>query len=100
VRQCWNTNGKRGTIASLAVFLRGRFVVMSLQDATRGMVEEWASESLLAAREAYQNPMTGARLKPGAKLGREYFEKSLPVVRERLYRAGVRLVNVLNECFE
>jgi hypothetical protein len=70
------------------------------QEAIRGTVEEWATESLLAAREAYQNPTTGMRMKPGAMLGDPYVEKNLPVVRERIYRAGVRLAKVLNECFE
>jgi hypothetical protein len=70
------------------------------EDAAKGSVEEWATESLLATREAYQNPQTGQRIKPGAKLGDAYQEKSLPVVRHRLYQAGVRLAKVLNECFE
>jgi hypothetical protein len=39
------------------------------------------------------------RSKPGAKLGEGYQEKSLPVVRRRLYLAGVRLADVLNEAF-
>jgi hypothetical protein len=69
-------------------------------DAEKGTVEEWATESLLAAREAYQNPATGQRIKPGAKLGDAYQEKSLPVVRHRLYQAGVRLAMVLNDCFD
>jgi len=65
----------------------------------RGAVEEWASESLLAARAAYVVPGTDARLKPGQKLSREYYDAHLPVVRRRLYQAGVRLAMVLNECF-
>ena len=68
-------------------------------NATAGTVEDWATESLLAAREAYQDPATGMRIKPGTKLGREYYEKSLPVAKERMYRAGVRLAKVLNEAF-
>jgi hypothetical protein len=32
----------------------------------KGTVEEWATESLLAAREAYKNPTSGMRMKPGA----------------------------------
>jgi hypothetical protein len=39
------------------------------------------------------------RIKPGAKLADAYLEKSLPVVRRRLYLAGVRLAGVLNEAF-
>jgi hypothetical protein len=67
--------------------------------AAKGTVEDWATESLLAARAAYNVPETGQRLKPGQKLGDRYFETNLPVVRKRLYRAGVRLAMVLNEAF-
>jgi hypothetical protein len=45
-------------------------------------------------------PQTGGRIKPGQKLGALYFDEQLPVVRHRLYQAGVRLAMVLNECFE
>jgi hypothetical protein len=69
------------------------------QKAQGGSVEEWATESLLAAREAYQDLVTGQRMKPGTKLGDAYQEKALPVAKERLYRAGVRLATVLNEVF-
>jgi hypothetical protein len=48
------------------------------QEAMKGTVEDWATESLLAAREAYQVPETGTRLKPGQKLGAEYFETHSP----------------------
>jgi hypothetical protein len=37
--------------------------------AMRGTVEDWATESLLAARAAYSVPETGQRIKPGQKLG-------------------------------
>jgi hypothetical protein len=68
--------------------------------ATKGTVEERATESLLAARQAYQVPETGMRLKPGQKLADAYVEANLPVVRRRLYRAGVRLARVLNEALQ
>jgi hypothetical protein len=38
-------------------------------EALNGAVEDWATESLLAARQAYQVPETGVRLKSGQKLG-------------------------------
>ncbi len=44
--------------------------------AAEGTVEDWATESLLAAREAYQDPTTKQRIKPGAKLGQAYLDKS------------------------
>ena len=65
----------------------------------KGTVEDWATESLLAARQAYQVPETGVRLKSGQKLGDVYQDKSLPVVRRRLSQAGLRLAMVLNEAF-
>jgi hypothetical protein len=65
----------------------------------RGTVEDWATESLLAAREAYQDPETGQRLKPGQKLAEAYQKANLPLVRTRLSQGGMRLAMVLNEVF-
>ncbi len=64
-----------------------------------GKVEDWATESLLAAREAYVDPLTGQRIKSGTKLGLDYHNKNIPVVKERMYLAGVRLATILNACF-
>jgi nuclease S1 len=66
-------------------------------NAQMGTVEDWATESLLAAREAYQDPTTGQRMKPGAKMGEAYQAQGLPVAKRRLYQAGARLAWVLNE---
>jgi hypothetical protein len=72
----------------------------ALAAAQKGSVEDWATESLLASREAYIDPKTGQRMKPGAKLDEVYQAKSLPVARGRLYRAGPRLAMVLDEAPE
>ena len=64
-----------------------------------GTPEDRATESLLAAREAYQDPQTGNRIKSGTKLGDAYQAKNLPVARQRLAQAGLRLAMVLNEEF-
>jgi hypothetical protein len=69
------------------------------QGAMKGTVEDWATESLLAARDAYAVPETGQRLKSGQKLSDAYLHTNLPVVRRRLYQAGVRLAMVLNKAF-
>jgi hypothetical protein len=53
----------------------------------------------MAARQAYQVPETGIRLKSGLKQSDAYLNSNLPVVRQRLYQAGVRLAMVLNEAF-
>jgi hypothetical protein len=68
-------------------------------EAMRGTVEDWATESLLLARAAYEVPETGKRIKPGQKLGQAYLAKHLPVVRKRMYQASIRLALVLNEAF-
>jgi nuclease S1 len=65
--------------------------------AMAGTFEDWATESILASREAYKDVATGLRMKSGAKLGDDYQAKSLPVAKERLYRASARLAMVLNE---
>jgi nuclease S1 len=67
--------------------------------AMKGTVEDWATESLLAARAAYRVPEIGKWLKPGEKLGDTSQEVNLPVMRLRLYQAGVRVALVLNEAF-
>jgi hypothetical protein len=67
--------------------------------AQAGTVEDWATESLLAARQAYQDPATGQRIKRGTKLGDACQEANLPVVRRRLYQASSRFAMVLNEAF-
>jgi hypothetical protein len=69
------------------------------EEAKKGTVEDWATESLVAARVAYQVPETKKRLKPGQKLGDVYLNANLPVARRRLYQAGVRLAKVLNDAF-
>jgi hypothetical protein len=64
-----------------------------------GTVDDWATESLLAAKEAYKDPVTGRKIKPGTKLGELYQAANLPVARRRLYQGGVRLAMVLNAVF-
>jgi hypothetical protein len=45
------------------------------------------TESLLSARDAYQDPATGQRIKPGAKLRDAYQAPDLPVAQRRLDQA-------------
>jgi hypothetical protein len=53
-------------------------------DAQAGTVEDWATESLFAARVAYRDPATCQPITPGQKLAGVYQEANLPVVRGRL----------------
>lgn len=61
-----------------------------------GSVEDWANESLEAARQAYAVPGSSDQLRSGARLGREYLDANLPLAMERLAKSGVRLSEVLN----
>jgi hypothetical protein len=65
----------------------------------KGTVEEWATESLEAARAAYIVPGTDKRITSGQRLSGEYLARHGPVVRTRLAQAGVRLAWVLNHAF-
>jgi hypothetical protein len=64
-----------------------------------GSVVDWAEESFAAARAAYRDPTTGRDLRPGAKLGDAYQKAGLPVARNRLAQAGVRLARLLDAAF-
>jgi hypothetical protein len=64
-----------------------------------GTVEDRATESLRAARQAGQDPATGQRLNPGQRLADTYQDANLTVVQRRLYQGGVRLASVLNDVF-
>jgi len=67
--------------------------------AMKGSIEDWASESLFAARQAYQDTATGVRIETGSKLDNAYHDASLAVVTRRLYEGGVRLAVLLNGMF-
>jgi nuclease S1 len=64
-----------------------------------GTVEDWAGESLGAARVAYREPGSDRELKRGAKLGESYQSVNLPVANKRLAQSAVRLADVLNGIF-
>lgn len=67
---------------------------------SKGDVESWAEESLSEAKKAYNYPPgTVKTVASGVKLGRDYSEAALPVIRLRLAQAGVRLANELNAAF-
>jgi hypothetical protein len=69
-------------------------------DADSVPADRWKKRSCGLAREAYLIPGTDNRLKSGQKLGDEYQTKHLPVVRQRLCQAALRLAMVLNQAFE
>ncbi len=66
------------------------------RDWTGGKAEDWADESLAAARNAYLVPGTDRMIRSGERLGREYQDVQIRVVVERLTKAGLRLSEILN----
>jgi hypothetical protein len=67
---------------------------------SQGSIEEWATESLLDCKKAYDFP-AGARqpLPSGTRLGGDYVAFAQPILERRLAQAGVRLANELNALF-
>ncbi len=64
-------------------------------------VENWADDSLEAAKQAYAWPKGSKRpMATGAILGDDYAKMADPIVRERLAKAGLRLADELNAIFE
>jgi hypothetical protein len=64
------------------------------QEAMKSTGEDWATEILLAARQAQHATETGKRLLPGQKLSDAYLEANPPVVRRR----SISLVFVWRVC--
>ena len=63
------------------------------------LVEDWADESLRAAKRAYDWPVGKGPIPTGTTLGRDYAAFADPIIRERIAQAGVRLANELNAIF-
>ncbi len=67
---------------------------------SKGDVEAWTDESLQEAKKAYRFPPgTTSTVESGVRLGREYAEQAIPIIRLRMAQAGVRLANELNAVF-
>jgi len=80
------------TWQQLAEKIRGTLTTHKGHPAASGDVQDWANESHdLAHRFAYNG------LKQGADLQDAYINKALPVVRDQLLKAGVRLAKVIDE---
>ncbi len=67
---------------------------------SRGLQVEWAADSLEAAKVLYRQPGSREPLKPGTRIGDDYCEIAVPIIRLQLARAGVRLAGMLNQIFQ
>jgi nuclease S1 len=66
---------------------------------SKGTPEEWATETLQAAKEAYCLPGIKTVMKSGTKLSEDYYRMALPIIQRQLAKAGVRIASTLNEIF-
>jgi hypothetical protein len=67
---------------------------------SKGTPEDWATESLQIAREAYCLPGTQEVMQSGTKLGDDYCRMALPIIQRQLSKAGIRVAFTLNEIFK
>jgi hypothetical protein len=80
--------------------LKAAFTPEFVSAASPGTVEDWANESLAAARDAYVEPVSGQALKSGVKLGDAYYERHRPVAERRILQSAARLARLLNEALD
>jgi hypothetical protein len=66
---------------------------------SKGTPEDWATETLQIAKEAYCLPGTTTVMKSGTKLGDDYCWMAMPIIQKQLAKAGIRLAWTLNEIF-
>jgi hypothetical protein len=65
----------------------------------KGTPEEWATETLQIAKEAYCLPGASVPMKPGSRLDDRYCQFALPIIQRQLAKSGIRIAFVLNEIF-
>jgi hypothetical protein len=70
------------------------------RDWLKGRTEDWANESLLVGRRAYQIPGSNSTLRSGDSIGRDYERENVPKAADRLAQSGIRLAAVLEEVFK
>jgi nuclease S1 len=66
---------------------------------SRGSLADWATESLKEANLLYRQQGSQNLLESGTKLGAEYCQFALPIIRLQSARAGVHLAFTLNGIF-
>jgi S1/P1 Nuclease len=67
---------------------------------SKGAPEDWATETLQIAKEAYCLPGTKRVMASGARLGDEYYRFALPIIQKQLAKSGIRIAFVLNGIFK
>jgi nuclease S1 len=71
----------------------------TVQEWAKGIPENWATESLQAAKVADCLPGTNAVMKSGTTLSDDYARMAMPIIQQQLAKAGIRIPWMLNEIF-
>ena len=79
--------------------LNGITTPASAPEWSKGTPEEWATESIQAAKEAYCLSGTQTVMKSGTKLGDDYCRIAFPIIQRQLAKAGIRIAWMLNQIF-
>jgi nuclease S1 len=79
--------------------LKGITTPASAAEWLKGTPEDWATESLRAAKEAYCLPGTQNAIQSVATLGDDYGSVALTIIQRQLAKAGSRVACTLNEVF-
>ena len=66
---------------------------------SKGTPEDWATETLQIAKEAYRLPGTNKVMPRGTRLGNEYYRFALPIIQKQLAKSGIRMAFILNGIF-
>jgi nuclease S1 len=64
---------------------------------SKGTPEDWAVESLQAAKKAYYLPGARTAMRSGARIGDDYLRMAIPIIQKQLAKAGARTAWILNE---
>ena len=76
------------------------FLAESLPARDNSTIYDWLNESLRLARSHAYVDLHGRQLTPGATIGEGYFERSKPIIIERIRIAAARLSGLLNQIAE
>ncbi len=66
---------------------------------SKGTPEDWATESLQAAKAAYCLPGIKTVMRSGTNLDDDYCRMALPMIQRQLAKAGIRVAWTLNGIF-
>jgi hypothetical protein len=87
-----HTTNEQVWLWDLTFFANPKMVV----EWSKGTPEDWATETLLISKTAYRLPGSQTLIRPGTRLGAEYYSFALPIIQRQLAKAGIRTAFILN----